>query len=268
MSNVICPTENCDRTRRGDQHICGACSDQLARDLRTIPELVEDLDLTLSRQTAMGSSGSGGDKPLPYNTSASDAGSLLRDTLTAWVKDLLDGRHDWAPPEPTIPAMAVWLADRHSHLIRHPAVTDIVEEIAAAVEAAGRVVDRPAERQYAGPCPEPDCGEGLYAKPSAVVVTCWGCGTVHRMGERRDFLIAELRGTLATASQCAHILTQLLDNGSVLRPSTVRNWALRGRILVRGHDQQGRPLYLVADCEERFVAELQRQAARGAKVAS
>jgi hypothetical protein len=296
MPNTPCPVSTCDRPRRGDQPICGACAEQLRHDLEAIPALSEDLDLALSRQTAMGGGG-GGDKPLPYSVRASDAGALLRDTLTDWLRVVLAGMpavpampegprclgvcsHGsclgigrvemlvWftAEPDATVPAIARWMAARRAYLLRHPAVTDIVEEIAVVVEAASRTVDRPGERQYAGPCPA--CGEGLYAKTEAVQVACRGCGEVQRMGARRDFLLSELRGTLATASQAAHILTQLLDNGAELKPRTVRNWAFRARIVAHGHDERGRPLYEVGECEELFVAELRRQAERDAKVAS
>lgn len=266
---MTCPIYGCDRPRPGNAAICGACASQLRRDLETIPELTHELDITLSRQTAMGD-GQGGDKPLPYNSRASDAGALLRDTLTGWTRDLLEAHPDEPRPGSTLPELASWLLDRMQTLLRHPAVVDIAEEIGAVVDQARRAVDRPADKQYSGPCP--DCGEGLYARQGAVQVTCRGCGSDYDMQDRKACLLTEVQGTLATASQVANILTQLLGNGAVLQPRTVRNWALRKLVFAHGSDQKGRPLYLVAECEKKFVEELERQhnreARQAAKVAS
>lgn len=266
MANLACPVDRCDRTRRGDQNICGACEDQLRRDLAWIPELAEELDITLSRQAVIGAGGGGGDKPLPFSVAASDAGALLRDTLAGWVAVLHS--EDEEAVETSLASAAVWLLDRHARIIRHPAVVDLVEEVAAVVACASRVVDRPGERQYAGPCPGPECGTDLYAHVKAVMVRCRECGESWRVEERRDVLLGEVRDRLARASECAHILTSLLGSGVVLEPRTVRNWALRGRIVAHGQDGQKHPLYKVSECEVLFVAELERRARRDAKAAS
>jgi hypothetical protein len=283
VANVQCPVTECDRPRRGSEHVCGACAGQLGRDLGDIPALVDQLEVTLSRQTS-GGAGGGNERPLPYDPRASEALDALRTTLVGWTRVLLDGMTrpegprcegcahpsctliDYTTwPRDTLTDMARWLLRRHRSLIRHPAAQEIVEEVGDVVRAAGRVIDRPAERWYAGPC---TCGVDLYARVGAVRVMCLACGAEHHIDQRREYLLSSLRDMLATASQAAHILTQLLGSGVVLQPRTVRNWAVRGHIIAKGTDRQGRPLYRVAECEGMFVAELERQAKREGRMSA
>ena len=133
---------------------------------------------------------------------------------------------DW--PEDTLPSMALWLA-RHMHQVRrHEAAADIVAEVTAAVRAATRVIDRPAQRVYAGPCPA--CRTDLLAPPGRTQVTCTGCGTTHDIAERQAHMRDQLDDYLGTATYAAAILPGI---GIHVSAGTIRVWASRHRLEVR-----------------------------------
>ncbi len=278
MTHLPCPVSTCDRPRKGSDQICGACQEDLRRALEQVPELAAELDVTLSRQgskTGGGTTEAEVDKtpatlrigPMPYDGRASEAARALRVTLVGWVRVLqeVEEIHEGPAcrlcahlscayiPQPGnhLGSMALWLLRRFQRLVQHAAAVEICEEIVDAVRRAESVVDRPGERTYAGPCGE--CGADVYAKLGAALVVCPGCQWECGIAERKEWLLGQLHDRLATASEIAHIVT-VLD--VPLTPELVRRWASpRGpdkaaKLLARGTDTRGRPLYKVADARE------------------
>src|SRR3954469_11779790 len=96
LTHIACPVATCDRPRPGNAHICGACAGQLERDLGDIPGLVDQLDVTLSRQ-ASGGAGGGSERPLPFDPRASEALDGLRTTLVGWTRVLLEAYEEDGP---------------------------------------------------------------------------------------------------------------------------------------------------------------------------
>ncbi|MEV4111420.1 hypothetical protein [Nonomuraea sp. NPDC049695] len=47
----------------GSARICGTCDSELSRELRSIPDLFEDLNLAISRQSRMGAGAVGASNP-------------------------------------------------------------------------------------------------------------------------------------------------------------------------------------------------------------
>jgi hypothetical protein len=207
VTQIPCPVEHCDRPRRGDQQVCGACASELQRALAIVPELAQELETTLTRQTSSGTSGSGSETPLPYDPRATEAEAVLRSTLVGWVRLLMGEHPSPLPPRParpmgpicagcphescvtaretigriahlaylagpadTLASMARWLLVEPHRLTGHAAAEEAVDEICAAVRAAWRAVDRAPDSTFAGPCPE--CGTGLYARPGATTTRC------------------------------------------------------------------------------------------------
>lgn len=257
--SIPCPAERCDRTMPGTSQICGACAGQLQRALADVPFIAAQLRVSLARQ----SSKSGGVKastvPLPYDIRAAEAGWVLRSALSGWVRLLADGCEASGPvhavcehascelirlgawPEDELQAMSRWLLVRHHGLVRHPAAVEAHGEITEAVRQAERAIDARAERWYAGPC---QCGEDLYARPGAALVTCHACAEQYDVAERRSYLLAAAEDTLAGATLIAQALTSL---GQPVTPDRMWKWAERGRIVKRGTDLRGKPLYRVGD---------------------
>lgn len=223
----------------GTSQICGACAGELARALADVPWLAAQLRVSLTRQTSRSTGGRSATVPLPYDERAREAAFVLRSALVGWVRVLADP--DDQSPDDDLAAMAGWLSSCHGALIRHPAAEEAHGEITEAVRQAERAIDARAERWYAGPC---QCGEDLYARPGAALVTCHACAEQYDVAERRSYLLAAAEDTLAGATLIAQALTSL---GQPVTPDRMWKWAERGRIVKRGTDLRGKPLYRVGD---------------------
>ena len=137
---------------------------------------------------------------------------------------------------------------------QHEAAGEMVRQVTMAVRQAQRVIDRPAGRVYAGPC---DCGLDLYARPGQPHVTCRGCGAVHEVASRQEWMRAQLDDHLGNASWCAAIVTAL---GREVSPSTIRVWASRKRLIERPGG-----LFRVGDVMDRVVERDRVKAERDAR---
>lgn len=252
-----CPVEHCPRPAPGTQTICGACESDLRRALADVPEILGDLDVTLSRQTSRMGRGGHGEPPLAFDERASEVGYVLRSALAGWVRQLQEAQpEEW--PGDTAQSMAAWLSARLQRLVRHPAAEEAHGEIVTAVRAAERATDRPAERQFAGRCPE--CGSALYGKPGAPTVQCRedGCeGGPVEVGKQRDAMLGTIADQLMPATQVADVLTRL---AAPLKAELVRQWGSRGRLIAHGRDLAGHPLYRVSDVRDLLVEKLRREA--------
>jgi hypothetical protein len=240
--------------------MCGACRAELARALASVPEVLGDLDVTLSRQTSrMGRGGHGSTVPLAFDERASEAAYGLRSALVGWVRVLQEAHaEEW--PDDTPQSMAAWLSARLTRLVRHPAAPEAHEEITDAVRQAQRVTDRAPERQFAGRCA---CGAALYARPGAGRVQCRDCDAdAVDVAAQRDAMLGQITDRLVTATQAADILTRL---AAPLKAELVRQWGARGRLIAHGHDPAGHPLYRVSDVRDLLVEKLAREAQATAK---
>jgi hypothetical protein len=96
-------------------------------------------------------------------------------------------------------------------------------------------------------------------------VRCRDCRTVYDVAERREWLLHSAEDVLATAPVISRALTRM---GSEVMPDRIRQWASvsgGGRRLVRrGRDRSGVPLYRLGDVMDLLAAEARRQAELGA----
>lgn len=158
-----CPCEPCNRPRHHDWSICSHHAWILERALAETPALVRELDMTLSRQRGVGA-GHGArsaDKPLPYDTRASEALFILRDTLAGWAKELgLLVR----PTHPT-DAISGALFAHLQLLIVHDQAAQAVDEITTATREGWRIVQPNTRGRIPLPdaCPEPGCAHPMWA---------------------------------------------------------------------------------------------------------
>jgi hypothetical protein len=133
--------------------------------------------------------------------------------------------HDF--PEDTLPAMALWLARHMDRVRQHEAAADIVREVTAAVRHATRVIDRPPQRVYAGPC---DCGRDLRGWPGRTLVSCEACGATYGIAERQEWMRNRLDDHLGSAEYAAGVLPGI---GIHVTAAMVRGWAHRHRLEAR-----------------------------------
>lgn len=239
-----------------DATLCRHCTDTLAKALGDVTALMAEIPTTHARLSRTGGDNGGrrsAERPLPWDERASEAAAVLDSTLTAWVHALGPVDWPWTPQ-----TKAVWLLAHLEQLRQHPDAADALDEISAAVREVTRVIDRPAERWFAGTCgADTDagaCREGLYVRPGATQLRCRGCGSQWDVAERREWLLAALDDTLATAGDILRGLPSIA--GVDIRSGTLRQWRNREQLQAHGVDMMGRELYRVGD-----VLDLARRAA-------
>jgi hypothetical protein len=139
-------------------------------------------------------------------------------------------------------------------LTLHDRGSDAVHEITGIINRGKALIDRPADRWFAGPCEE--CGTGMFVVPNAPVATCRAirgvdenddpvkCGFVVDVAQRRATLLLEAEDRLAKAADVARAVSWL--GALPLTADRVRQWAVRDRIFAKGHDGKS-PLYRIGD---------------------
>lgn len=238
----------CGRPTRDAAYVCDDCSDSLARALAEVPAVATEIQVSITRESATKLEGSSPstEKPLPYNEKAADSLRNLRAILVSWVRfcDEEDIRHQ--SPTTRLPkaepaAMSRWLMWRIDGLSLHEIGAEAVDELTGAVTDCWHQIDRPAERQYVGPC---GCGRDLYRKPGRPTVKCRWCGVVTEADALLEKLRAHVMGRLVTAHEGSALLGRF---GLSTQQGTIDKWRERGRILEHSTDPKGRRLYLFDD---------------------
>jgi hypothetical protein len=247
-----------------DATLCATCAHRLDDALAQICEhhgLGWDLDIAITRQAVMSDRNGprANTTPIPYDDRASVRARELHDTLGSWARLVVE-ETGAVPPADTITAIAAWLRPRAGWLRHHPAGGEALDEIRDAVRAARRVVDRPADRLYAGPCQ--GCGTDLYARVEAVYVTCPNgmCETTYGVDELRVWLLKAVEDILATTAEISRALTSL---AVPVTPSAIRGYAHRGQLLRRGVNEGASPLYRLGDVMDCVARAAERSARIG-----
>lgn len=228
---------NCARPVADGAALCTTCATGLGDALREVPDLLDDLLVTLSRQDRMGAGGKAGspdEQPAPRLDASRTLDALVNE-VTTWARELAE-RHHLEIPMPvrlgqdarlhSAAVAADWLAD-HVGLVRsHPAALEAHDGITGAIAAARRRVDRPVPLAYRGPCG--NCGAPLYATPGAAHVTCSECRETYDDDVVRAWLLEEAADQLVTTAELSAALTGL--SGETVKVGTIRSWRSRGKI--------------------------------------
>lgn len=243
----------CSKPTREDSYMCADCKDALWRALGNVPALVDELEVSLTKQTRFTTQTSSARvstaPPLPYDPAASRTLDTLHTQLTKLtqlcIKRNIESRdYQQRTPGETSVSMSAWLMWRVDALAAQPDI-DSAQQLVRVVQKAEYVIDRPPERTYAGPCD--DCGRDLYAEHSKQTVICHHCGISYDLAARRQWLLRVVNDRLATATEIARALTSLELPVTAER---IRQWKHRERIDVVSHDRLGRPLFRVGDIVE------------------
>lgn len=259
----------CGRPLRNSATVCEKCLWDLERVLGDIPELEEELDVTLTRQRGKGTEAGAPSATcsckddddtcqhglIPWEERASEATRNLRALLVSWVK--LSAEENLTSrrlPEDTLPAMARYLLWVLPVLGRHDAGPDAVDEITDAVADCRRVIDRRPERWFAGPCDaeteEGECGADLYARSRRGKFACQDCGTEYDVEERREWLLKaatdSFANTLVTSREASERLSFI---GMATPVGTIDKWHHREKLTAHGETVEGKKarLYLWED---------------------
>ena len=245
--------------------LCRTHTDELARDLTTIPDLVNELEVTITRQARITSERHGGrsaEHPLPWNLHASEKASDLNTTINAWALDTSrlgeDERDQLAEHHHSdTTAVTAWLT-RNLHTLRHhQEAGQAYDELTNAIREARRAVDRPLDYMPLGKCAsdidrDTPCEATLYGHPERQYASCRDCGARHRITDRLEWMLDHLRSQLVTIPEAVGIAYLA---GKRTTEDKLRLMASRGRFLAAG-TSDGKPTYRMSEVlkalEERY----------------
>jgi hypothetical protein len=296
----VCTVPRCDHpTGHNTTLVCRSCVDGLRADLRELPELLPDLEVTLTRQDVTGGEAipeppeeartKDGERAattvLMFRPMASDVGQYLREALEHWTRHMLDAlqltEHDAIAPTRDRDArtleLAAWLARHPDGIACDPDGGALVENLRYAIEDVRRVIF-PRQLHYVGPC-DPECGEQLYAEQGATAVRCKGCRRRWVIAERMVQLREQAEGRFLSAEDMSRALPRLAA-GIGMKPLTasqIRGFGARGRLqqyrpdpTTWTVDEQGAPVpppprYKVAEVIDLMHALIAEEDARNAR---
>lgn len=238
----------------GDQAtICAPCTGGLMRRLKDMPELADDLETTMSRQDRLAGHSDGGkssDTPLFWKDRAGDALRVLRDMLRRWTEQFTHAQPDTT--DVPVADLARVLANLLGTIRQHEAAPQFAIACEDATRECRRIIDKPADRVYLGPCgledgQEATCREELFARPRADTVACKTCGREHSVHERRTVLLDTVEDRLVTYSEASKALPTLMDKP--LAVGTIRQWVHREQLEIKGY------LHRLTDSRDAVVQE-------------
>lgn len=125
---------------------------------------------------------------------------------------------------------------------------EILDELTDVAGQLRRMVDRPAERWFAGNCDVVTCERPLYVKEGASWVTCEACGISYEVKLRREQMLLKAHDRYATASEIARAISWLGQES--VNAQRIRKWVERNRLerkgwlTVRGREL---PTYRIGD---------------------
>lgn len=256
-----------------DGTICDTCLGILTADLRALSDIINELHTQLAKQARTNSAGGPRPDPdpmpdrwhdpdtlaiavvpLPYDQRASDMLADLRSVLVGWIRDATPDPGEQPPDD--LHAMLTHL--RAQDWRQHPAADEFADEIHWILGQARHCIDTPPTSRYRGPCgatlEDGRACDGDVYQVGDHLPRCWVCRATHAEDERMAWIQAIAADRLVTATTAAGALSAW---GEHIKPDLVRKWAERGRLLAKGHDHRGRPLYVFA--EVRALAEATRR---------
>jgi hypothetical protein len=199
----------CEEHDTRDRHICRDCAEDLHLVLADLPVLVFDLQLALTRQTHFVEhghqlGGDDGDGPqeatgaLPW---AEPAAAALRHLGRA-----LGGPRASVWP---VERLAARTLARWDDLLLAPTVVEYAERVSLAALHGYRVIDRPPDPWFYGPCPK--CAVDIYDERNVTRVSCLACTYTapldeHQLacldaGDARLLTVSELVGAITSAGE-------------------------------------------------------------------
>jgi hypothetical protein len=205
MTRSLCAAPSC-RAEQGARQVsagfrfCARCRQKLATDLAELPALYEACERALEYGTENLAGRVRGWWPsgIRLNESALQARAAMTGVLASWCQLILEERGSprrgaiAAPRQRDIAHMAAFLSTNLGWLTAHAAATDFITEINDVTAVARRVV-RAGQRVRVelGPCPEPGCGDTVFAvktigEPQDHQVTC---GAGHICGPREWLML-------------------------------------------------------------------------------
>ncbi len=245
---MTCPIDA--RPTLNNAVICQKCEDKLDRALGDLGSLLEDLDVTLTRQARKRPAPGNherDDRPLPYELGASRVAGDLKAVLVGWARLVSEEREIALTCRDESGSIADWLMHHVHFLACHDAAADAYAEIIGAVGQIQRAIDRAPDRKLLGPCGSDIdgvvCDETLWIIDGAQTAHCRTCGTTWDARER----ILDALANATTVAQDATTLSRSFSlEGVALDTERIKKWRQRGHLTAAGTSPSGRPAYIVA----------------------
>lgn len=195
--------------------LCSDDTDAMLGMLAAVPQLLEQLDVAVSRQAKVGNGGKAG-KGSAHLRSPINVGAMeVRDELEA--------------------VAAIWGSLTVEALRRDPNVARGVVVLGRSVKNAYRAIDRAQERVYLGVCMyeegDATCHAELWARPNAKELTCSQCGVTHDVAERRAWLLLHAADTICTVREASQWLGDV--GGIPVTQDRIRGYVKRKRLTYR-----------------------------------
>ena len=257
MSDTPTGCQVCSAPAGDDAYLCRTHTDDLAADLAAVVGgLLDELDITLTRQDRVTAGRAGGrnpERPLPLNLHASEVASNLNSTLNAWALDTArlheDERDSLANIHYSETAeVAAWLSRNLATLRLHSDAGQAHSEITHAIREARRAIDRPLDYMPLGQCGSDHdgapCETVVYGHPERQWATCQGCGARHRISDRLEWMLEHLRAQLVTIPEAVGVAYLA---GKRTTEDKLRLMAGRERFPQVGTTADGKPTYRMAD---------------------
>ena len=260
--------------------LCAGCTSLLEVAIVNISAYVQDLPTVLAKLTRYGDryGGRTRERSLPVDMRASEVGWVAVNTVSTWCRVILEERGQASgngsrgglvipaptPPDDTVPSMCRFLLTNINRIRVAEWGAEAFDELTDLERQLRRVVDRPAERFYVGPCGAGGCAEDLYARSPLGTVVCQVCGMEHDVPERRAWLLKEAEDRLETASGIARAVTVFGDGlgGEAQMADRIRTWGRRNRLTPHGHVTvmgHERALYRVGEILDLLAQDAERR---------
>lgn len=287
-----------------DAFLCRRCLVELDEWLAEVPTLASELQTVATRRHSFppGAGAISSEKPLPFHATAADAAWVLANTTTTWARHIAEARGveinlpgvpilRWAvlprdrqtgpqpgrsQPELRLPVhyaeqtageASRWLRASIDAIRHDESAGECYDELRDAIRLAERRCVPPPPSWYAGPCDECDSDMTIElddsGRPAAEAVVCEACGHSHDLAGRREKLI-ELAGDKLMTGTMALSSVKILMDADVPR-GTWDTWVARERVIRRGTDDCGRPLFRFSDVHALVLDWLHAKSDRGHK---
>lgn len=229
-------------------NLCTRHATQLKDLVLNAPALIDELDVTVTRQDAQGGQGTGSESPMVFNPRAAEARDELARLLhtmaaaairrTSVIVVMPDHEKPTTKAALTILRLFNGLAGDDSVHAWHEA---LVESTLDAV----RAIDRAEERVTYGPC---ECGTELSAPRSKDVATCKECGNVYPVADLRAYRHVQALDALAEhTGPVAELAKLLAAAGHPIPLNTLKAWVRAGKLKPVSRSAAGVALYRAGD---------------------
>lgn len=300
MSEQTC---QCGKPTAG-AYLCVRCVNTLEIAIVNVSAYYRDLETLRTKRARYGSGAAtkgsiGKAQPLPVDdrfTDRTGEGTRIdweaRNTVSTWVRAVMEEQPELSGPycryaclhvscgaifrrrfprHDTVESMCAYLLRQLSYVTRERWAEEILDELTNIERRMRRLVDRPADRWYAGKCSAPTgnaedslCDAELFARAEAGAIVCRTCGTEHDVATRREFLLTEAKGYNVTATEAAGALLAWTDyDGSEDKLiDRIRKWEDREKLIPHGHVMhlgKRRSLYRLGDIQELMIRHAQKE---------